>query len=92
MCANAGGSGFDHSRFEMGMRAQCRAPRRDRTYRAIAHRAAARKASDMAWRAVVRVPIFTDMAPSWVKAVATAVAARMGRNMGVPSGLVVSEK
>ena len=73
----------------MGMRAQCRAPRRVRTYRAIAHRAAARKARDMAWRAVVRKAILTDMAPSWAKAVASAVAARRGRNMVFLSGLVV---
>jgi hypothetical protein len=44
--------------------------------------------STMAFRALVRNAILTDMAPTWAKAAATAAAARKGMNMGVLSGLV----
>jgi len=52
----------------------------------------ASKATDMAFRASVRTAISTDMAPSWVKAVATAAAARKGMNIRSLSGLVVGGK
>lgn len=41
------------------------------------------KATDMAWRASVRMLIWTDMAPTCAKVAARAVAARKGMNMGV---------
>jgi hypothetical protein len=50
--------------------------------------AAARKAMDTAFSANVRMLIWTDMAPGWAKAVATAAEARNGMNMGILSGLV----
>lgn len=34
------------------------------------------------------MPIFTDIAPNWAKAVATVAAARNGKNMGIPFGFV----
>lgn len=82
LCPNANGAGFDHSIFAMRMWAQFRAPRRVRMKRAMADRATARKAMDMAWSNAVRTTIFTDMAPSWPKVVATAAAVRKGMKMG----------
>lgn len=48
---------------------------------------AASKAADMVLRASVRMLIWTDMAPSCAKVVATAAAARKGMNIGSLSGL-----
>ena len=61
--------------------------RRPRTDRAKTDRTMASKARDVALRASVRMLIWTDMAPSFAKVVATAAAARKGMNMEDPFGV-----
>lgn len=58
---------------------------------AMAAMTTASKATVMVLRASVRTAIWTDMAPSWAKVVATAAAASKGMNIGNLSGLVVGE-
>ena len=38
------------------------------------------------------MPIFTDMAPNWAKAMATVAAARNGKNIEAPFGFVVDKE
>lgn len=54
---------------------------RPRMDSAITAMTAPSKATDMAWRARVRMLIWTDMAPTCAKVAAMAVAARSGMSM-----------
>ena len=51
----------------------------------MVYTASAMAISTMAFRALVRNAILTDMAPTWAKAAATDAAARNGRNIGILS-------
>ena len=52
----------------------------------MANTASAMAIRNIALRALVRIAILTDMAPTWAKAAATAAAARNGMNIEVPFG------